>query len=148
MTSPTGTLRTAHTADLTRAELQAVRALLDTAFDGDFTDEDFDHGLGGMHALIHDRHGLAAHGSVVMRRVRYRGRGACPADQVAGNRRRLVGAGERGLVRPAARRRRESTRWGSPRSSEAESGGVGDRRQRGRWACQAPRLRHDPPDRP
>jgi aminoglycoside 2'-N-acetyltransferase I len=92
MTSPAGTPRTAHTADLTPAELRAVRALLDTAFDGDFTDEDFDHGLGGMHALLHDEHGLAAHGSVVMRRVRHRGRWL------------RVGYVEAVAVRPDARR--------------------------------------------
>ncbi|GAB2875443.1 aminoglycoside N-acetyltransferase AAC(2')-Ic [Streptomyces deserti] len=67
-------LRTAHTADLSPAELRAVRALLDAAFDGDFGDEDWDHGLGGMHALVEDHAGLAAHGAVVMRRVRHRGR--------------------------------------------------------------------------
>ncbi len=67
-------VRTAHTADLAPGELDAVRALLDTAFDGDFCDEDWDHGLGGMHTLVHDALGLAAHGAVVMRRVRHRGR--------------------------------------------------------------------------
>ncbi|MFF7309964.1 GNAT family N-acetyltransferase [Streptomyces sp. NPDC008137] len=67
-------VRTAHTADLTPAELDAVRALLDAAFEGDFGDDDWDHGLGGMHALVRDDFGLAAHGAVVMRRVRYRGR--------------------------------------------------------------------------
>lgn len=72
--SPAVTLRTAHTADLTDSELGAVRALLDDAFDGDFGDQDFEHGLGGIHALVHDGAGLAAHGAVVMRRVRYRGR--------------------------------------------------------------------------
>lgn len=72
--SPAVTTRTAHTADLTDPELGAVRALLDDAFDGDFSDEDFEHGLGGMHALVHDGAGLAAHGAVVMRRVRYRER--------------------------------------------------------------------------
>ncbi|MGW0494510.1 GNAT family N-acetyltransferase [Streptomyces sp. NPDC003007] len=66
--------RTAHTADLTPAELDAVRGLLDAAFDGDFGDEDWDHGLGGMHVLVHDGSGLAAHGAVVMRRVRHRDR--------------------------------------------------------------------------
>ncbi|MFD5159782.1 GNAT family N-acetyltransferase [Streptomyces hawaiiensis] len=71
MTSP---VRTAHTADLAPAELEAVRDLLDAAFDGDFGDDDWDHGLGGMHALVHDDAGLAAHGAVVMRRVRHRGR--------------------------------------------------------------------------
>ncbi|GAA2557665.1 MULTISPECIES: GNAT family N-acetyltransferase [Streptomyces] len=67
-------VRTAHTADLTPAELAAVRSLLHDAFDGDFADEDWDHTLGGMHALVHDGRGLAAHGAVVMRRVRYRTR--------------------------------------------------------------------------
>ncbi|MCZ0986757.1 GNAT family N-acetyltransferase [Streptomyces diastatochromogenes] len=67
-------LRTAHTADLDPADLRAARALLDEAFDGGFGDEDWDHGLGGMHALVHDDAGLAAHGSVVMRRTLHRGR--------------------------------------------------------------------------
>lgn len=67
-------VRLVHTADLDPAALRAVRALLDTAFDGDFSDADFDHGLGGLHALLHDGAGLAAHGAVVMRRVRHGGR--------------------------------------------------------------------------
>ncbi|GHH15703.1 GNAT family N-acetyltransferase [Streptomyces lanatus] len=69
------TVRTAHTADLAPAEVRAIRALLDEAFDGDFSEEDFEHGLGGIHALVHDAAGrLAAHGSVIMRRVRHRER--------------------------------------------------------------------------
>ncbi|MFD4625185.1 GNAT family N-acetyltransferase [Streptomyces sp. NPDC058475] len=67
-------LRTAHTADLTPAELRAARTLLDDAFDGGFSDEDWDHGLGGIHVLVHDERGLAAHGSVIQRRVLHRGR--------------------------------------------------------------------------
>ena len=67
-------LRTAHTADLVPAELRAVRTLLDDAFEGNFSDEDWDHGLGGVHALVHDERGLAAHGSVIQRRVLHRGR--------------------------------------------------------------------------
>ncbi|MEU2926577.1 GNAT family N-acetyltransferase [Streptomyces sp. NPDC007251] len=67
-------LRIAHTADLAPGELRAARALLDQAFDGGFSDQDWDHGLGGTHVLVHDRAGLAAHGSVVMRRIRHRGR--------------------------------------------------------------------------
>ncbi|MER6344376.1 GNAT family N-acetyltransferase [Streptomyces sp. NPDC001595] len=65
------TVRTAHTADLTPAELAAVRSFLHDAFDGDFADEDWDHTLGGVHALVHDERGLVAHGAVVMRRVRF-----------------------------------------------------------------------------
>ncbi|CAL2070272.1 Exonuclease SbcC [Streptomyces murinus] len=46
------------------------------------------------------------------------------------------GRPERGLVRADARRRSESTR------------SVGERRQRRRCACQAPRSRQDPKERP
>lgn len=67
-------LRTAHTADLAPAELRAARTLLEDAFDGDFRDEDWDHGLGGLHVLVHDERGLAAHGSVIQRRVLHAGR--------------------------------------------------------------------------
>jgi len=67
-------LRTAHTADLAPADLHAVRDLLDDAFEGGFSDEDWDHGLGGIHVLVHDERGLAAHGSVIQRRVLHRGR--------------------------------------------------------------------------
>ncbi|MFF7755161.1 GNAT family N-acetyltransferase [Streptomyces sp. NPDC007971] len=67
-------LHMAHTAGLGPADLRAARALLDEAFEGDFGEQDWEHGLGGMHALVHDGAGLAAHGSVVMRRIRHRGR--------------------------------------------------------------------------
>ncbi|MFE9398879.1 GNAT family N-acetyltransferase [Streptomyces flavidovirens] len=68
-------IRTAHTADLDPATLHEIRALLDAAFDGDFGADDWDHTLGGIHALVHDEHGrLAAHGSVIQRRVLHRGR--------------------------------------------------------------------------
>ena len=70
----TAGVRTAHTADLDPADLRAVRALLDVAFDGDFDDDDWEHGLGGMHVLVSDERGLAAHTSVIQRRVRYRKR--------------------------------------------------------------------------
>ncbi len=68
--------RLAHTAHLDAAGLAGVRTLLDAAFDGDFTDEDWDHALGGMHALVTDpRDGaVLAHGSLVPRRVLHRGR--------------------------------------------------------------------------
>ncbi|MEU9761536.1 GNAT family N-acetyltransferase [Streptomyces sp. NPDC047985] len=75
MTEPTApALRTAHTHQLTPAALDEIRAFLDTAFDGDFSDEDWDHGLGGVHAYARDGSGLLAHGSVVQRRVVLAGR--------------------------------------------------------------------------
>ncbi|NGO13533.1 GNAT family N-acetyltransferase [Streptomyces sp. HC44] len=67
-------LRTAHTADLTRAELRVVRAFLDDVFEGDFSDEDWDHTLGGVHALVRDGTRLVAHGAVIQRRVLHQGR--------------------------------------------------------------------------
>ncbi len=67
-------VRTAHTAELAPAALREIRAFLDAAFDGDFGDDDWDHTVGGVHAFVHDEHGLAAHGSVVQRRVLHRGR--------------------------------------------------------------------------
>lgn len=61
----------AHTAELADDELAAIRTLLDAAFD-DFTDHDWSHGLGGMHALVVGGAGgdtVLAHGSLVMRRL-------------------------------------------------------------------------------
>ncbi|MFJ5866035.1 GNAT family N-acetyltransferase [Streptomyces parvus] len=68
MTEPA--VRTAPTFELTAAERAEIRDLLDAAFEGDFADEDWEHALGGVHALIRDADGLLiAHGSVVQRRV-------------------------------------------------------------------------------
>lgn len=66
--------RLAHTSQLGPGTLEEIRALLVPAFEGDFSDEDFEHGLGGMHALVHESGELVAHGSVVQRRVLHRGR--------------------------------------------------------------------------
>jgi aminoglycoside 2'-N-acetyltransferase I len=67
-------VRTAHTADLDGATLAAVRAMLDAAFDGDFSDADWDHALGGVHAFVRDGDALVAHASVVQRRLLHGGR--------------------------------------------------------------------------
>ena len=48
--------------------------MVTTAFAGDFTDTDWDHTLGGMHALIWHRGAIIAHAAVVQRRLIYRGR--------------------------------------------------------------------------
>jgi aminoglycoside 2'-N-acetyltransferase I len=57
-----------HTADLSPAELAGARTLMDEAFDH-FTDSDWDHGLGGMHALVVADGRVLAHGSLVQRRL-------------------------------------------------------------------------------
>ena len=67
-------LRTAHTADLDAATLTAARGLLDAAFEGEFEEADWEHALGGIHALVWEGGELVAHASVVQRRLLYRGR--------------------------------------------------------------------------
>ncbi|MEU4100033.1 GNAT family N-acetyltransferase [Streptomyces tanashiensis] len=68
------TVRIAPTHELGAARLRAVREMLDTAFEGDFSDDDWDHTLGGVHAWIEDGRGIVAHGAVVLRRPLHRGR--------------------------------------------------------------------------
>lgn len=67
-------VRTVHTWELGRADLAAARDLLVGAFDGDFAEEDWEHALGGVHALVRDGGAPVAHGSVVQRRVLHGGR--------------------------------------------------------------------------
>src|SRR4051794_21639118 len=45
----------------------ALRALLDAAFAGDFSDEDWAHALGGTHAFVETEGAVVAHASVVPR---------------------------------------------------------------------------------
>jgi aminoglycoside 2'-N-acetyltransferase I len=68
------TVELRHTAHLPARTLAAARALLDDAFDGDFDDEDWDHALGGLHALAWDDEELVGHGAVVQRRLLHGGR--------------------------------------------------------------------------
>jgi len=67
-------LRTAHTADLDPVTLQAARALLEEVFDGDLAETDWEHALGGVHALVWDGPALIGHGSVIQRRLLHQGR--------------------------------------------------------------------------
>lgn len=91
-------VRLAHTAELSPQDLQAVRSLLEEAFDDHrFTDEDYEHALGGMHALVWEGSELIGHGAVVMRRMLHDGRalraGYVEAVAVRANRRRQGHAG-------------------------------------------------------
>ena len=91
----------AHTAELGSADLAAARALLDAAFedlppDERFGDSDWEHALGGQHALVHEGEALVGHGSLVQRRLLHEGRalraGYVEAVAVsAGHRRRGAG---------------------------------------------------------
>jgi len=64
----------AHTADLDPAVLEAGYALLQDVFPGDFYESDWEHALGGLHALAWDDETLIGHAAVIQRRLIYGGR--------------------------------------------------------------------------
>jgi aminoglycoside 2'-N-acetyltransferase I len=67
------TARLIHTSDLDNETRDDARRMVIEAFDGQFTDADWEHALGGMHALVFDHGALIAHAAVVQRRLLYRG---------------------------------------------------------------------------
>jgi aminoglycoside 2'-N-acetyltransferase I len=67
-------IRMASTAELDTQTLAAVRALLEEVFAGDFSVHDWEHTLGGVHALAYANSVLVGHGSVVQRRLECDGR--------------------------------------------------------------------------
>jgi aminoglycoside 2'-N-acetyltransferase I len=62
-------LRTAPTADLSAAELDELRAFLDTAFSGRFDDDDWSHAVGGVHVVATADGDPVGHASIVVRRL-------------------------------------------------------------------------------
>jgi aminoglycoside 2'-N-acetyltransferase I len=67
-------MQIAHTSQLDAGTLAAARALLDDVFARDMTDDDWEHALGGMHAVVWEEGELVGHASVVQRRLLYEGR--------------------------------------------------------------------------
>lgn len=65
------TARLVHTADLDKETREGARRMVTDAFGGEFTDDDWEHALGGMHALICSHGALIAHAAVVQRRLLY-----------------------------------------------------------------------------
>jgi len=59
----------AHTAGL-----GAARALLEEVFRGDLSDDDWEHALGGVHALVWEDGELVGHAALVQRRLLHGGR--------------------------------------------------------------------------
>jgi aminoglycoside 2'-N-acetyltransferase I len=72
--SPRAELVVVHTADLDAETLRAARALLADVFGPELTEQDWDHALGGMHALVFEAGQLVGHGSVIQRQLVHRGR--------------------------------------------------------------------------
>lgn len=67
-------LQIAPTAELDEATLTATRELLEAAFQPEFTTADWEHGLGGVHALAWEAAELIGHAAVVPRLFHHRGR--------------------------------------------------------------------------
>ena len=65
--SPDLGVRVCQSDELDPRARTAIRGLLDAAFAGDFSDDDWAHALGGTHALIETTDGVVAHASVVPR---------------------------------------------------------------------------------
>ena len=72
--SPAPEVGTAHTAELGEDRLAAARALLADVFAGDLSEHDWEHALGGIHALAWEGDELIGHASVVQRRLLHGGR--------------------------------------------------------------------------
>lgn len=67
-------IQVAHTSDVDPATLEAAHALLERVFEGSFEDSDWEHALGGMHALAWEDDELVGHASLIQRRLLHRGR--------------------------------------------------------------------------
>jgi len=61
--------RVLHAANVTPDLLKSIRALLDLAFDGGFSDNDWDHSLGGIHVVARQGDAIIGHAAVVQRRL-------------------------------------------------------------------------------
>lgn len=69
MVTQVHTARLVHTSDLDGETLHNARRMLVAAYAGEFSESDWEHTLGGMHAIIAHRGTLLAHAAVVRRRL-------------------------------------------------------------------------------
>ena len=67
-------LRVAHTSELEPALLVALHAMLVDVFEGGFSEHDWEHALGGIHAIAFEDGEPVGHASVVQRRLLHGGR--------------------------------------------------------------------------
>ncbi|ORA56375.1 aminoglycoside 2'-N-acetyltransferase [Mycolicibacterium chubuense] len=64
--------RLVHTSDLDDESREDARRMVIEAFGGEFSDADWEHALGGMHAVICQRGAMIGHAAVVQRRLLHR----------------------------------------------------------------------------
>jgi aminoglycoside 2'-N-acetyltransferase I len=104
-------VRLVETRHLAESERRAIRQLMDEAFEGDFTEDDWQHALGGWHAIIADAARVVAHAAVVARRLFVSGQwGQSPSPEtgpvpVPSSRGLRAGYVEAVAVRPSLQRR-------------------------------------------
>lgn len=67
-------IRSFTTGQAPAGDLPRIRRLLDEAFEGDFSGEDWEHALGGHHVVVVERGALVAHAAVVPRELEIGGR--------------------------------------------------------------------------
>jgi aminoglycoside 2'-N-acetyltransferase I len=67
-------VRLAHTFELDAATLAAAEQMVVGAFPGNFDAHDWEHALGGIHAIVEEDGAVIAHGAVVQRRLLHGGR--------------------------------------------------------------------------
>lgn len=63
------TLHQASSESLSTSFRAALRSMLEQAFDGDFSDDDWKHALGGVHVWLADGDRVRSHAAVVERRL-------------------------------------------------------------------------------
>jgi aminoglycoside 2'-N-acetyltransferase I len=68
------TVRSFATGEVTSDLLAAIRRMLDDAFEGDFSDDDWEHALGGTHFAVVEHDLVVAHAAVVPRALDVEGR--------------------------------------------------------------------------
>lgn len=67
-------VRVARTHELSAAQIVSAQALMEAAFDGDFSADDWAHACGGWHAILEEGGDVIAHASVVPRTLTVGGR--------------------------------------------------------------------------
>jgi aminoglycoside 2'-N-acetyltransferase I len=67
-------IQTAHTGELDPAILAAARALMEEVFTEGLDEHDWEHALGGIHALAWEDGVLVGHASLIQRRLLHQGR--------------------------------------------------------------------------
>lgn len=67
-------LHVGHTSEFDPSVLERARVLLDLVFEGDMSDADWEHAVGGVHAFVWHGDTLVGHGSVIQRRLLHGGR--------------------------------------------------------------------------